>query len=158
MKGVWRLLPILLLALTSISAQANEDAKINFCRPNGMGSALVYIADEQGYFQAEGLDIAYSTANSGKICQDNLVAGKGDAMACGEAPYTYLSFTPHPLVMVAQTPINPETALVARRDHGITRESDIRGKTIGYLPGTISYIYYDASFGKAGSNLKKTCI
>ena len=38
--------------------------------------------------------------------------------------------------IIAQTGVNPELALFVRRDRGITRESDLRGKMVGYLPGT----------------------
>ncbi len=135
-----RFLFVCLFLALALPAQAAS--KVAFCRPDNMASALAFIADEQGYFKAEGLDLTYATATNGKICQDNLIAGKGDAMMGGDGPFTYLSFTPtQPIRLIAQQMVNPETALIARRDRGIEKESDIKGKRIGYLPGTVSYIY-----------------
>lgn len=36
---------------------------------------------------------------------------------------------------------NPETALFARKDRGVTKFADLKGKRIGYLPGTVSYFF-----------------
>lgn len=122
-------------------AQASELHKITFCRPNNMVSALAYIADTQGYFRDEGLDVTFVTTSNAKLCVDELIAGKSDVLAGADGPASYGGFSNHPLKMIAQTSFNPGTSLFARRDKGIAKESDIKGKTIGYLPGTASYLY-----------------
>jgi NitT/TauT family transport system substrate-binding protein len=126
----------LLLPVTAMA-----DDKIVICRPSNMVSALVYIADKEGFFRDEKLDAEILTASSGKLCQDNAVAGKADIAVVGEANFTYLGFNPHDLVLVSQLQKNPEVALIGRKDAGIGVGSDLRGKKIGYLPASWSYFY-----------------
>ncbi|MEJ0062029.1 MAG: NrtA/SsuA/CpmA family ABC transporter substrate-binding protein [Alphaproteobacteria bacterium] len=131
-------LAFLLFLPASVSA---ADKPITFCRPDNLVALLGYVAEENGYFKEEGIAPVFLTATNAKICQDNLVAGKGDMMFGGEGPFTYLGFRAHPLLLVAQLGTNPETAVFARADAGIAAESDLKGKRIGYLPGTVSALY-----------------
>jgi|GEM_PF-1793260 NitT/TauT family transport system substrate-binding protein len=142
------------LSLGITAKAATEPETITFCRANNMVSALVYIAEAQGYLREEGLDVTFLTATNGKICQDDLIAGKADMASYAEGPMTYLSFSPHALQIVAQMEENPETSVFARRDHGINQESDIKGKTVGYLPGTVSYLYLARLVEKLGLSME----
>ena len=125
----------------SSSVQAGELQKITFCRANNMYSALVHIADHQGYFHEEGLDVSFLTATNGKLCIDSLIAGKADALTSGAGPLSYIGFSDAPLRIVAQMGVNSETSLIVRNDRGIATESNLKGKRIAYLPGTVSYLY-----------------
>jgi NitT/TauT family transport system substrate-binding protein len=143
---------IILLGVMSMPGQAltKDGGKITFCAPNNMVSALTYIADSQGYFRDEKLDVVFQTATNAKICQDALMAGQAEAMNGGEGPFSYLSFFEHSLKIIAQTEENPELSFIARRDKGISSERDIKGKTVGYLPGTVSYLYLARLLDKLG--------
>jgi len=149
-----QLILLVSLFLVSLSAQAQEPKTLMFCRPNNAVSALAYIAEQQGYFRDEGLNVIFLTTTNGKICQDDLIAGKADVAAYAEVPLNYIAFTGTTLKIIAQTGINPETALVARQDKGIRDEKDIKGKSIAYLPGTVSYIYLAHLLEKTGLSLR----
>jgi len=56
--------------------------------------------------------------------------------------------------MLAEAQEIPETALFVRTDKGIRQESDIKGKIIGYLPGTVSYLYLVRLLDKLHLSLK----
>ena len=108
-----------------------------FCRPNNMVSAFPYIAEQQGFFKEEGLNFRFETATNAKICNDMMVAGKADVTIGGDGPFTYLSAYPHNLRLIAFGGYGEETRVFARKDRGITRFEDLKGKKIGFLPGTV---------------------
>lgn len=128
--------------------------RINVCRPNNMVSALAYIAEKQGFFLAHNVVPTFLLTTNAKICQDSMLAEKSDVMNGGEAPFAFLSATEHPLVLLAQLETNPETGVFARKDRGITAFADLKGKRVGYLPGTVSWIYLEKLLQKLG--LKKS--
>ena len=121
------------------SAQAAE--KVSFCRPNNMVSALSYIADNKGFFKDEGLDMTFVTASNAKLCQDALLSNSADIMNGGDGPFTYMAASNPDVSLLAVLGKIPEVALFARKDHGIQNPQDLKGKKVGWLPGTVSYFY-----------------
>jgi NitT/TauT family transport system substrate-binding protein len=148
------LLTALFVFFLMVDARAAETNKISFCRPIGTPSALAFVAEEQGYFKAGGLEIDIQSVMTGKLCQDNLVAERVDLGLVADGPLSYLGFHEHNLRILAQIESNPELAVFARKDHGITTAADLKGKRIAYLPGTISYFYLVHLLDKLGLTLK----
>jgi ABC-type nitrate/sulfonate/bicarbonate transport system substrate-binding protein len=140
---------LITLCLTAFLAHAAHVQKIRFCRFPSPGVDVAYIAEDKGYFKDEGLDVVTQTVTNGKICQDALLAGQADFSIIGDGPLAYLGFSEQPLRFLAQVGINPETSLFTRKDRGIADAKDIKGKAIGYLPGTASYIYLAHLLDKA---------
>ena len=143
-----------LCMIFSLAAHAAEPVAVRFCRPNNAVSALAYIAEHEGYFTDANLGVSFLTTTNAKLCNDNLSAGHADVMFGAEGPFSWMSFNDHPVRLVAQAGVNPETTLIARRDAGIVSEADIRGKRIGYLPGTVSYLYLVRLLDKLGLTMK----
>lgn len=133
------ILSLILRGMTAYGEAPSEH--VVFCRPNNMISALPYIADFKGFFNAEGLEVEFQTATNAKICNDSLIAGRVDFANGGDGPFTYVAIHNPPLVLLAFTQKNPELSVFARRDRGISRPRDLVGKKVGYLPGTVSYFY-----------------
>ena len=132
---------------------------VTFCRPNNMVSALLYIAEAKGYFKDYGLNAKFEKTTNAKICQDMLLANNADYMTGAEGPFTYLAASNPPIKILAMLQQNPETSVFARRDRGITKFEDLRGKRVAYLPGTVSYFFLGRVMKKYGisrSNLQLT--
>lgn len=125
----------------SIGLAERQKTPVVFCRPNNMVSALPYIAEAKGFFTAHGIVPKFETTTNAKICQDLLVARKADYMTGAEGPFTYLAASNPPLKILAMLQQNPETSVFARKDRGISSFSDLKGKRIAYLPGTVSYFF-----------------
>ena len=139
------------LSFVAFGAQAGEVENVTMCRIQAPGLAPVYIAEKQGYFEQQGLHVIFQETVNGKICQDNLLAGNADFGAgIAEGVFAYIGFHDHKLRLLAQIGVNPQTSLYARKDHGITKAKDIKGKRIGYLPGTPSYLYLAHLLDKLG--------
>jgi ABC-type nitrate/sulfonate/bicarbonate transport system substrate-binding protein len=100
-------------------------------------SGLVYVAQEQGYFKDQGLDIAVKNNVSSPESIKDLKAGHIDLACCGVFNLVKEAFT-------GSSPLHAFTVLcngqimdlIARRDRGISGPEDLRGKTIGLLQGT----------------------
>jgi len=112
-----------------------------FCRPNNMVSAQAYIAEQKGFFAAQGLSVSFGTGTNAKICFDALLSGRADVAMGAESAFVYLTRQESDARLISFAGSNPETAIFYRKDRGINTEADLRGKRIGYLPGSCSVPY-----------------
>ncbi len=135
------ILPLLRAATLHGEEQPSEAYSVRFCRPNNMVADLLYIAESKNFFNDHGISATFLSATNAKICQDMLIAGKADMMTGAEGPFTYIAASNPPLTILARTQENPETAIFARKDRQIKTFADLRGKRIGYLPGTVSFFF-----------------
>ena len=145
--------------ISAAYADKRTVTEVTFCRPNNMVSALLYIADAKGFFTSHFLNPKFETATNGKLCQDMLLARKVDYVATAEGPFTYLAASNPPIKIIAMIGRNPETSLFVRKDKGISSFSDLKGKTVAYLPGTVSYFFLGRVLKKCNlqrSDLKLT--
>lgn len=133
------LLAILALVISNIATASGET--VVFCRPNNMVSALPYIAEAKGFFSSHGVNVKFEITTNAKICQDMLLANKADYMTGAEGAFIYMAASNPPVKILAMLQQNPETSIFARKDRGITKFEDLKGKTIGYLPGNVSYLF-----------------
>ena len=100
-------------------------------------AAPVYIAYAKGYFKAEGLDVELVSFPTGKLCLDALIGGKADFATVSETPITFAAFKTIPIKIVTTMHRSRQnTFCVARKDHGINRVLDLKGKTVAVPIGT----------------------
>jgi NitT/TauT family transport system substrate-binding protein len=102
-------------------------------------TALLWVAEDQHFFEKNGLNLSLRKYDSG--------AGSLDGVINGEADLT-VGVTEFPLVRKALQEVKVRaigtidkgefTYLVARKDRGIVNVSDLRGKRIGTTIGTIA--------------------
>ncbi len=123
------------------SAITEIEKQVTFCRPNNMVSALLYIAENKGFLKEIGVKPRFETATNAKICQDMLIAKRAEFMTGAEGPFTFLAASNPPLKILAMLQQNPETSIFARKDRGVVKFEDLKGKRVAYLPGTVSYFF-----------------
>jgi NitT/TauT family transport system substrate-binding protein len=100
-------------------------------------SGLVYVAQEQGYFNDQGLDVSVKTNVSSLESLKDLKAGHVDLACCGVFHLVKEAFTGASNLRALTVLCNGQIMdLIARRDCGIKGPEDLRGKTIGLLKGT----------------------
>ena len=105
--------------------------KITLAGYAGEAGALVYIADEQGFFKENGLEVTIEDYQSGKAAADALMAGEADISTSADLVFVSNAFE-HADLRVLGTVATFETKeLVARKDSGITVINDLVGKKIG---------------------------
>lgn len=101
------------------------------------GSASVFIAHEKGFFRDEGLDAALLTNKSGHLGLADVLSGKADFATLGETPIARAAVAGKPVSVVATiSEIDRAILIIARKDRGILKPYDLRGKKIGVTIGT----------------------
>jgi NitT/TauT family transport system substrate-binding protein len=97
----------------------------------GEAGALVYVAEDQGYFKKNGLEVTIKDYESGKAAADVLIDGEADI--CTSAGFVFVSnsFDYADLRVLGTVATVEVKELVARKDKGITTTDDLIGKKIG---------------------------
>lgn len=95
-------------------------------------NALVIVALDRGYFAEQELMIAVTDYPSGKIAlKTGLFAGKADLVTASDVPIALSGFQRHDFKIIATVyAVNNQNRVIARKDRGIVRPDDLRGKRI----------------------------
>jgi len=101
--------------------------------------ALVHIAVAQGYFRAEGLDVTPLMHTYGKAALASVLEGKADIATAAETPIMFSILKGEKVLVLANiVASNSNNGVLARRATGIAGVADLKGKRVGYTPGTTS--------------------
>ncbi|MBW9261457.1 MAG: NrtA/SsuA/CpmA family ABC transporter substrate-binding protein [Candidatus Thiodiazotropha sp. (ex. Lucinisca nassula)] len=127
-------LTMLLAACDSKPEQAGEKEIYSLRLALAMqpGSALVMVAENQGFFEQNGLRLEISEHPSGKrALHDSFFAGKSDIVISADVPVALASFTEIPFVILGSIfSANNINRLIARTDAAISTPTDLKGKKI----------------------------
>ncbi len=93
--------------------------------------ALEWIAKDQGFYQKVGLDVAIKGYPSGKAASDALKKGEVDVATASEFVVASRSFTEPDLRILCNIAYYGNKGIIGRRDRGITKAADLKGKRIG---------------------------
>lgn len=129
---------IILVFLSLFSACTQEQSqdksstgKITFAAHSGDVGSLVYVAEEQGYFRDSGLDVIIKNYEAGKLATDALVTGEADISVGADFVFVSNSFDNPDLRIFGTISVAQDCKLIARKDHGINKPEDLKGKRIG---------------------------
>ncbi len=78
----------------------------------GDSGALVYIADNRGYFKANGLDVTIKDYEAGKLAADALMAGKVDISTSAGFVFVSNSFNNPDLKILGTVAVSKTTGLI----------------------------------------------
>lgn len=143
-----------LLLLWVLAAGCNRDAAppgkeparrqaLTICQ-GGILAALPIIAQEKGFFAAQGLDVTFTIVGDGKATMEAFLAGKCDLGIMGDPPIVKQSFNRDDIAIVASVVSSANTSrILARRDRGITTPASLSGKRIGVSKATNSHFFLD---------------
>jgi len=138
-RWILRVAGLLLLATLLVppaAPQAQGRAKVRYVRPfpPDVSIAWYYVAIDKGYFREAGIDteVVVGTLGSGGALQQ-VITGAGE-FASGPADATFNAIGQgEQLVAFWQWIKGGIFGIQARRDRGIAKVEDLRGKTIGVL-------------------------
>jgi sulfonate transport system substrate-binding protein len=100
-------------------------------------STPVWVALDRGYFKDEGLDVTLQNFFAGKDALESMLGGKSDIATCAETPIMQAIMAGRKLSIMATIATSEAmTAVVVRKDKGISSPSDLEGKRIGVTPYT----------------------
>jgi NitT/TauT family transport system substrate-binding protein len=107
----------------------------------GEYASLILIADEQGYFKRNGLNVAIKEYPSGPAAIADLLGGKVDTAMGSDFAGVSNSFKGEDLSILATLSKSEAFFMVARQDHGIKTVADLKGKKIGITRKTVGEFY-----------------
>jgi len=126
-------------------------AKVRIAAPLLPGSALLLLAQEQGFFRGHGLEVQLTLRATGKDCLDLLLAHEVDLAQVYITPIAAATAQGHRLEIFTELHhAERSTAMVIRRDR-IANEGDLGGKRIGFHPGTSTAFLLDLMLATATS-------
>jgi len=106
---------------------------------------LFHVALAKGYFVEEGLRVQPLMHTYGKNALQSVLDHKADFATAGETPIMFNVLKGEKILVVANIGASAtNNAIVARRDSGIAAPGDLKGKRIGYTPGTTGDFFLDS--------------
>jgi NitT/TauT family transport system substrate-binding protein len=113
-------------------------------------SALIYIAQDQGFFKRHRLDVSLEDYQTGVLAVNGLIAGKADAATATEFVLAIQGFKRQDLRAVAVISYSDTMEVVARRDRGIKNPGDLKGKIVGVPKTTIAEYFLNTFLSLKG--------
>ena len=119
--------------------------KITFSYANPPYTALADVAQAQGYFLGEGLEVTPHFHAFGRAAFNEVLEGKADFATVAETPVMFAIMKGQKISIIATIQSSKKTiAIVARKDRGVSTPQELRGKKIGVTLGTIREFFADA--------------
>jgi sulfonate transport system substrate-binding protein len=108
-------------------------------------SALLICAWKKGFFAKEGLDVEVATYPSGKRClQDGILKDKVDVGDSGDIPFVISSASRKDIKIICSICTSGSIQkIIARKDRGILKPTDLKSKKIGTQKGSIVHYFLD---------------
>jgi NitT/TauT family transport system substrate-binding protein len=140
---------VLLLAFVVLSTSCQKSDKSIGLKERvtiGVGSgglSLPFIvAREKGFFLEEGLDATIRFYPSGKKAMDAMFMGEVDSATLTETPIVLTSFIRDDFSVFATFAYSYDNSkVIGRKDRGIAKPEDLKGKTVGFTAKTSSHFF-----------------
>ena len=102
----------------------------------GEFSSLVFIAEEQGYFKDNGLDMDITEFDSGHFPTGELIKGRFDFSVGAEFVAVDYIFDHENVRIIGTVDLPDAIEVIAKKDSGILKPEDLKGKKIGLQAGS----------------------
>lgn len=117
-------------------------------------SAFIYIAEDQGYFAKNGLDvIVKDDYPNGVVPISDMLNDKIDISVSAEYPIVMAVLRKEKLQMIGTLDRYQNEDIIGRRDRGIQSISDLKGKMIGIPRGTMCEFFLGRFLNLHGMDL-----
>lgn len=114
-------------------------------------SLPLYIAQHNGYFAAEGLEVKVQDCQGGHRCLRQVLDGAADVATAGEMPVVMNSFTNADYAVIGTfTKSTDDLKLIAGTRSGIKSAAQLVGKRVGVTKGTASEFFLELYLLTAG--------
>lgn len=128
----------------SAGATSSTGAKkhVTIATSKNLWCALTLIALDQGYFSAEGLEIEPTFQLAGRQNMDALVSSTVDIANVVEVNNAYQALNGNvDLGIIGSIVAARDFAVISKKSSGISKPSDLVGKTLTFAPGTGAEMY-----------------
>jgi NitT/TauT family transport system substrate-binding protein len=104
-------------------------------------NSLIYIANDQGYFKANGLNLTIRNYSSGLETLNALLSGQSDISTAFDFVFVNGAMQNASIFSIGSVSKSLILYVIARTDRGISMVSDLKGKIIGLALGTSEEFY-----------------
>ena len=139
------MMTLLIVGLSLVSCESDKTGireKVTAGISKSFLSIPVYIAQKQGFFSDEGLDVTLKEYTSGKKAIQALFAGEVAISTVADMPVVFNSFKRQDFCIIAAFTYSfPFSKIIARKDSGIKKGVDLKGKKVGANRRTSSHFF-----------------
>lgn len=144
-----------------ISQATNEQATpaapetIRLAAEAGLLASSVWVAEQNGYFTEEGLDVRIREYGSGRAAFRGLLEEEGlDIATSAQTPVVAESFSRRDFaVIAAMVSSQNDTKILARKDRNIRSPADLQGKRIGVTKNSTGHYFLGLFLAQHGLGL-----
>ena len=105
-------------------------------------SSPFIIAQEKGYFREFGLNVEIEQVKGGFLAFKSLISGEADIATSSEAVVMFNSFKRNDFsIFCTFVTSDNDVKILARRDSGINKISDLKGKKVGTIIGASAHFF-----------------
>ena len=107
-------------------------------------STPFYVADKQGFFVQEGLEVVLQDCIGGKACMEQMLAGQTQLATASDLPVMFNSFKHNDFsVITSFSASSRDIKLVAMKSSHVRSVKDLRGKRIALTRGAAAEYFID---------------
>ncbi|HEY9025423.1 MAG TPA: NrtA/SsuA/CpmA family ABC transporter substrate-binding protein [Burkholderiaceae bacterium] len=130
-------LALALAALAWLAPGLAQADPLRIAVSRGPLSLPLFVAQREGYFGAEGVDVAFIDCIGGRRCLRLVLDGKADLATSAEMAVVQEAFA-HADVAIAATMVHASdnVKLIARKASGVARGEQLEGRRVGVIVGT----------------------
>ena len=121
-------------------------------------NALLYVADHEKFFVGNGLNIVIKDYDSGVTSINGMLKGEVDIAEAAEFPFVRSILQKEKICIIACNDKFENDYIVGRKDRGITKISDLKGKRIGVALKTINEFYLGRFLALNGLNIRDVAL
>ena len=121
-------------------------------------STLIWVADDQGFFKQNGLNVTLKEYPTGASSLNALATNEADFSVSSEYAFINQVLNGADIRQVANIDKAENEYLIARRDKGISNISDLKGKKIGVVRKGAAEFYLGRYLNLHGINLDEVTI
>jgi NitT/TauT family transport system substrate-binding protein len=117
--------------------------KISIAHVALLNSTPVYVTVDKGYFKP-GLGVSLHSLPTGRDALNEVLKGTADVATVAETPFMYAVMKGGEASIIATiSEITNSITLIARKDKGVVRPGDLKGKKVGVMIGTGGEFFLD---------------
>jgi NitT/TauT family transport system substrate-binding protein len=118
-------------------------------------TGLLWIAEDQNFFSRNGLNVTSRKYDTGVGALDGMVNGEADiAVGIAEFPMVGRAFRKEKIRIIANVDKADFIYLVGRKDRGIAKASDLKGKRVGTTLRTVAHFHLGRFLNLHGMNME----
>lgn len=136
--GIIALIAIVVVVNKQKPSISQERKTVTIADTRAISTALLPIAVEKKYFDKYGLDVKLLPVQTGDEALKAVVGKSADIALAAVTPYAFLAIDKPEMKIFVTVAESHDDQIIARKDKGISKPSDLKGKKVGYAKTTVS--------------------